>query len=202
MNETTDQTKIDFHKTVSEACSRYLQMFPEEQERLATLTGMLARPELDLRQRSTIPEGHMCASGIILLPESKIQMVEHKGLGIWVVPGGHYDETDPSLTDTAIRETIEETGIEGVELHPWHLENGIPLDIDTHPIPANDKKNEGAHQHFDFRYVLRLKDGINAESDHNLDTNEVLSLRATPFSEVDPSMSIYAAVQKLGLLDS
>lgn len=202
MNDSDSQAKTAFHQNVADTCRKYLEKFPDEQERLSPLLSMLARPELDLRERSTIPEGHMCASGIILLPDSKILMVEHKGLGIWVVPGGHYDKTDPSLADTAIRETVEETGLTDVELHPWHLESGIPLDIDTHPIPANDKKNEGAHQHFDFRYVLRLKDGVNAENDHTLDTNEVLSLRATPFGKVDPSMSIYAAVQKLGLLDS
>jgi hypothetical protein len=29
----------------------------------------------------------------------------------------------------------------------------IPLNIDSHPIPANPAKSEGAHWHHDFRYL-------------------------------------------------
>lgn len=32
----------------------------------------------------------------------------------------------------------------------------IPIDIDTHPIPDNPKKQEPSHFHHDFRYVFFL----------------------------------------------
>lgn len=165
--------------------------------------GYLDDPALDLRLRSTIPEGHLCASGILVLPDNKILMLEHKALGIWVVPGGHYDLEDGELVNTAIRETVEETGLSvPVKVHPWHIKNGIPLDIDTHPIPRNDKKNEDAHQHFDFRYVLIVDDPSQVVQQLALDSNEVTDFAEIPFDQVNPNSSIAPAVRKLGLLAS
>lgn len=199
--EHNDEQRARFHANLSEIVERYLQVFGEERERLKELQSKLANPSLDMRLRSTIPEGHMCASGILLLPGSKVLMLEHKALGIWVVPGGHYDLADTSLVETARRETIEETGIQEVALHPWHMEHGIPLDIDTHMIPRNDKKNEGEHPHFDFRYVLTVKDPEGVIERLKLDTNEVLSFKLMDVSEIDPASSIAPAIKKLGLIN-
>jgi 8-oxo-dGTP pyrophosphatase MutT (NUDIX family) len=199
MNTLSD--KEQFRESVQQTCDRYLTRFPDEEERLKTLLRHLGNRSLDLRLRSTIPEGHLCASGILLLPDSKVLMLEHKSLGIWVVPGGHYDIEDGELTATAIRETEEETGLTGVRLHPWHLENGIPLDIDTHPIPSNDRKNEGAHQHFDFRYVLEMDNPEETINRLKIDTNEVLDFEAIPISDVDPASSIAPALRKIDLLN-
>jgi 8-oxo-dGTP pyrophosphatase MutT (NUDIX family) len=128
-------------------------------------------------------------------------MLEHKALGIWVVPGGHYDLTDGELYNTAIRETIEETGLNmPITLHPWHIHNRIPLDIDTHPIPRNDKKNEDAHQHFDFRYVLTVDDPSKVVQQLNLDSDEVTNFAEIPVDKVDPTSSIAPALRKLNLL--
>lgn len=198
--DTTIKQRDTFHDSILQTIDRYLDVFPEEKDRLAELTDKLSNPELDLRLRSTIPEGHMCASGIILLPGSKILMLEHKALGIWVVPGGHYDLTDDSLIDTAIRETTEETGIGNVSVHPWHIKNAIPLDIDTHPIPYSEKKNEGAHQHFDFRYILEIDNPLETIENLQLDTNEVLSFKLIDAKDIDPASSIAPAIKKLGLV--
>lgn len=142
----------------------------------------------------------MCASGIILLPDNKILMLEHKALGIWVVPGGHYDITDGDLATTAIREALEETGLEGFQLHPWHLRHNIPLDIDTHPIPARPEKGEAAHQHFDFRYILEAKNPAEIISKLSLQAAEIMSFKEFEVSEVDPSSSIGPALKKLGIV--
>lgn len=181
-------------------CDRYLRWFPGEHDRLYQLRLQLANPSVDLRQRSTIPHGHLCGSGIVLLPDAKVLMLHHKSLDIWVVPGGHYDIEDGRPAVTAIRETEEETGLSGIRLHPWHLQHRIPLDIDTHPIPANHAKKEGAHQHFDFRYALELDNPEFALARLNLDGNEVLAYRAVPVDDVDPGSSIVPALRKLGIL--
>jgi 8-oxo-dGTP pyrophosphatase MutT (NUDIX family) len=199
-NSTNDPERLAFHTTIRETMQRYLEMFPNEEGRQSELQSKLANPDLDLRLRSTIPDGHMCASGIILLPGSKILMLEHKALGIWVVPGGHYDLVDENLAATAIRETVEETGIANVTLHPWHLEHGVPLDIDTHPIPARPEKGEGAHQHFDFRYILEIADPEQTIENLRIDPNEVLSFKVMDINEVDPTSSIAPALKKLGLI--
>ncbi len=195
-----DQPPLAFHQNILATTDKYLVTFPEEHDRMEELQKNLRDPALDLRLRSTIPQGHLCASGIILLPGGKVLMLEHKALGIWVVPGGHYDITDESLAATAIRETTEETGLTDVALHPWHIENGIPLDIDTHPIPERKEKNEGAHQHFDFRYVLQLKNPQETIEKLQLDTNEVLSFKLMNVDAIDPTSSIAPALKKIHLL--
>lgn len=189
-----------FHATVKDTLDRYLAFFPDEQQRQQVLLDTLADPTLDLRLRSTIPEGHLCASGIILLPDNKVLMLEHKALGIWVVPGGHYDITDGTLAAAAIRETLEETGLEGVKLHPWHLENGIPLDIDTHPIPARPEKGEGPHQHFDFRYILQVENPAEVTEKLSLQAAEITAFRAFGVDEIDPASSIAPAIKKLSIV--
>jgi 8-oxo-dGTP pyrophosphatase MutT (NUDIX family) len=190
-----------FRESTQAICTNYLQTFPNEKERLQTLQSYLNNPELDLRLRTTIPEGHICSSGILLLPGGKVLMLHHKALNIWVVPGGHYDITDGPISNAAIRETIEETGITiPVSLHPWHLQTGIPLDIDTHPIPRNDKKDEDAHQHFDFRYVLTVDDPEQVVRQLSLDAHEVTAFTEMPIQEINPASSIAPAIKKLGLL--
>lgn len=186
-----------FHDSVKNTVQRYLRFFPEEQQRQQVLLDKLSNTSLDLRLRSTIPEGHLCASGIILLPNNKILMLEHKALGIWVVPGGHYDLTDVTLTAAAIRETLEETGLRGITLHPWHLEHGIPLDIDTHPIPARPEKNEDPHQHFDFRYILQIEDPAEIIEMLSLQAAEIVSFKECSIDEIDSSDSIHSALKKL-----
>lgn len=191
---------VAFHQNIQDICVRYLRYFPHEAKRLTELQKHLANPMLDLRLRSTIPQGHMCASGILVLPGVKVLMLEHKALGIWVVPGGHYDITDGNLAAAAIRETQEETGLTNVRIHPWHIKNGIPIDIDTHPIPANDKKQEGAHQHFDFRYVLQVDTPEHIISRLNLDGNEVVSFKEVSIDSSEANSSIAPALQKLAKL--
>ncbi|MFJ2832612.1 NUDIX domain-containing protein [Streptomyces sp. NPDC087263] len=66
--------------------------------------------------------------------------------------GGHVEDSDATLLDAALREPAEETGIDPGRV--WFV-SGIPLDIDVHPIPVNPAKGEDAHQHFDFRFLLR-----------------------------------------------
>jgi 8-oxo-dGTP pyrophosphatase MutT (NUDIX family) len=199
---TNDPERLAFHADIRKTMQHYLELFPDEEDRQSELQSKLANPELDLRLRSTIPDGHMCASGIILLPDSKILMLEHKALGIWVVPGGHYDLTDKNLAATAMRETVEETGILNVTLHPWHVKNGVPLDIDTHPIPERKEKGEGAHQHFDFRYILEIANPEETIENLRLDANEIVSFKIVDINEVDPASSIAPALKKLHLVIS
>lgn len=195
-----DEQRTNFHQYLKNTVARYLERFPDEKSRTHEFVTHLSNAGLDLRLRSTIPEGHVCASGIILLPNNKVLMLKHKALGIWVVPGGHYDLADLDLVATAIRETTEETSLQGVKLHPWHREHGIPLDIDTHPIPERKEKHEGAHQHFDFRYILTVDQPETLLEQLELDSNEILDFEAVDISEIDASTSIYPALQKLPII--
>ena len=198
MNNSGNQI-AEFNNKIRTICEKYLIQFPDELEKLSRLMSLTKKPNIDLRQRSTIPEGHVCASGIIISPDkSKILMLEHKALGILVVPGGHYDLEDKTPDNAALREAREETGLEGLALHPWHQINGIPLDIDIHPIPAIPSKNEGAHVHYEFRFVLT----VSYSEEIKLDPAESIGYEWVSMADVDKAWTITAAIKKLSILSS
>ena len=51
----------------------------------------------------------------------------------------------------------EEIGLTSFIVHSWHAESGVPLDIDTHAIPANVTGGEGLHPHHGFRYLFEVE---------------------------------------------
>ncbi|MEM6734213.1 MAG: NUDIX hydrolase, partial [Myxococcota bacterium] len=60
--------------------------------------------------------------------------------------GGHADG-DPNVLQVALREGVEESGIEGLS-----ADTGEVFDVDVHLIPA--RKADPKHFHFDVRFVL------------------------------------------------
>jgi 8-oxo-dGTP pyrophosphatase MutT (NUDIX family) len=136
--------------------ARYLEVFPGETERLRRLQNFL-RATTDPRQffhRKNFA-GHITASGFVLSPDhKKLAVVKHKFLDRYLQPGGHVEETDPTVLTAAQREIQEETDIPSCRHLPFHSDELLPIDIDTHEIPANPKKNEPRHFHHDFRYLF------------------------------------------------
>jgi 8-oxo-dGTP pyrophosphatase MutT (NUDIX family) len=57
---------------------------------------------------------------------------------------------DDTLVDAALRELEEETGVQSTQIE--QVLSG-PFDIDVHEIPA--RGTEGAHLHYDLRYLFR-----------------------------------------------
>jgi 8-oxo-dGTP pyrophosphatase MutT (NUDIX family) len=112
----------------------------------------------DIHSRSTFP-GHITTSAFILDEAGRrILLIHHRSLARWLQPGGHY-EAPESLESSALREGFEETGVEGLALDPWHQASGIPIDIDSHLIPARPRKGEPEHWHHDIRYIVRAEEG-------------------------------------------
>jgi 8-oxo-dGTP pyrophosphatase MutT (NUDIX family) len=131
---------------------RYLETFPEERPALGQLLNQLKDPNDDCSIRSNML-GHLTASAAVLSHDQKdILLIHHIFLDLWLPPGGHF-ELPGDLWMSAQREVLEETGVGGLTLHPWCAQHGVPLDIDTHSIPANPKKAEGPHKHHDFRFL-------------------------------------------------
>jgi len=138
------------HEETRQLLLRYQDYFPTA-PRFATLARQLASGE-DLFARSNMT-GHVTASAAVLNEDGgKILLIEHVFLQRRLVPGGHY-EAPGGLLDSALREVREETGAYAVAPHPWTLRHGVPLDVDSHPIPANPNKGEGAHWHHDFMFL-------------------------------------------------
>jgi 8-oxo-dGTP pyrophosphatase MutT (NUDIX family) len=94
--------------------------------------------------------GHLTGSALVLSADGdRVLLLHHRKLDRWLQPGGHADPGEASGEAVALREALEETGVEGLVLHPGAPR---PLDVDIHDIPA--RPGEPAHQHLDLRYLV------------------------------------------------
>lgn len=127
----------------------------------------------DFWQRSTL-EGHLTGSAWVISPDaSQVLLIHHAKLDRWFQPGGHADDTDESLLETARREAMEECGLSGLE----ELSSDI-FDIDVHPIP--EKGHEPAHLHYDIRFLFQVKTMENGARD----TTETKDMRWVDLAEM------------------
>jgi 8-oxo-dGTP pyrophosphatase MutT (NUDIX family) len=174
----------------------YHATFPAEAIRHETLLAQLAEGE-DVSIRSNM-RGHVTTSATVLNPRrDRVLLVHHRVFRNWLPPGGHY-EPPGSLWDSAVRETSEETGVRLIAPHPWTAEFVLPVDVDTHPIPARPEKGEGPHLHHDFRFLALASD------DESLVANlsEVTAARWVPVDELrtSPDERVRALHEKLARL--
>lgn len=129
----------DFRNRLDE----YQMEYPDESILVERFRSLLKLPDAFYR---TCKPGHFTASALILNKGmTQVLLVEHRKLGFWVQPGGHADG-DVYLEKVARREVEEETGLSEFQ------GSGSILDLDIHPIPA--RKEEGAHDHYDVRYLF------------------------------------------------
>ncbi|MCC3765530.1 NUDIX hydrolase [Glycomyces sp. TRM65418] len=126
----------------------YLERWPGDAESVAPLLALDGPEGFD---RTTMP-GHVTASAILVNDRDEVLLVHHRGLDRWLQPGGHVEPGDDSLPAAAMREAVEETGIAPAALE---LAEPVPIHVDVHRIPANPRKDEGAHWHYDVRYRFR-----------------------------------------------
>jgi 8-oxo-dGTP pyrophosphatase MutT (NUDIX family) len=82
---------------------------------------------------------HVTASAFVVSSRGVI-LHRHRRLGIWVQPGGHVDAGEEPA-DAALRECVEETGLDA------HHLDGRVFHVDVHPGPRG-------HTHYDVRYIL------------------------------------------------
>jgi 8-oxo-dGTP pyrophosphatase MutT (NUDIX family) len=118
----------------------------EEADRCAMLR-LADELEQPLSRRQV--RAHFTASAFVIDEAGRRAcLVEHAKLGHLLQPGGHVESIDTCLEDAALREAVEETGLE-LEIHP-HAPR--PFDLDIHAIPAT--AGEPAHFHLDVRYLV------------------------------------------------
>lgn len=174
----------------------YLQKFPMEQERCREFLAYLHRNETpDLYTRKNF-DGHITASVFVISSDkSKVLLVHHKILNRWLQPGGHIEEQrDKTIYLAALRECLEETGIESKNLQSVN-ETSIPFDIDSHRIPANAKKQEAAHYHHDFRYLFVYK----GEAEISIAEDESNAFTWRPLSELGADKDFELVSEKINL---
>jgi hypothetical protein len=144
--------------------ARYLAHFPGETQALHAMRSQLEEAGLDALVRSTM-RGHLTTSALVYDPDAdKILLIHHRAYNLWLPPGGHY-EFPSSLWESAAREVLEETAAVAL-LHDWCARKGIPLDIDTHPIPAYAPRGEGEHLSGDC-FIAGPSGGANRGSTRN-----------------------------------
>lgn len=94
--------------------------------------------------------GHITASAWVLSPDrTNVLLTHHKKLNRWLQLGGHIED-DATIQEAALREAVEESGIEDIHL----IEDSI-FDIDAHLIPARYEVPE--HFHYDIRYLFQVE---------------------------------------------
>ena len=172
-----------FLREVSSEFQNYLSTFPDERDKLNILAKQLGEEDRRLCDRKNMT-GHLTASALLLNADADaILLIYHNFLKLWLQPGGHLDPDELPLTG-AFREFREETGIGNIRLHPWHEQNKIPFDMDTHAIPANEKKNEGSHFHHDFQYLIVVDGDGYSDGAIKIDLNEVSQYRWVSIAEL------------------
>jgi 8-oxo-dGTP pyrophosphatase MutT (NUDIX family) len=91
------------------------------------------------------PGAHLTASALIVnSTRDRVLLCLHGRFNLWVQVGGHCEPEDASLADAALREAREETGLDGLALHPE------PIDLDVHPVHCA----AGRGLHYDVRFAV------------------------------------------------
>ena len=99
-------------------------------------------------------DGHFTASACVLSVDGKtVLMILSPKFGRWLLPGGHIDDGE-TPSDAALRELEEECGISALHLIRT---GGEAVALNIHWVPANPKRQEPTHLHFDVQFVYRLK---------------------------------------------
>ena len=110
----------------------------------------------DALERSCRP-GHLTGSGLVIDPVGhRILVLYHSKLQRWLQPGGHADG-DSDLARVALREAVEETGIDDLRL----VEPAI--DLDVHRV---DPPGESPHEHHDVRFLVVAPNGAEPVINH------------------------------------
>jgi 8-oxo-dGTP pyrophosphatase MutT (NUDIX family) len=99
--------------------------------------------------RAQFVPGHTTTTGLVLHPVGDaVLLIHHRRLNRWLLPGGHVEPEDPTIFAAAIREVLEETG---VQLHSAPEPPLVGLDV--HGIPPG--KGEPLHYHHDLIFAFR-----------------------------------------------
>ncbi|MFG1791511.1 NUDIX hydrolase [Nocardia sp. NPDC049149] len=84
--------------------------------RQAMLAFLGAAPRGCLREHAP---GHITASAVVFShDEREVLLTLHPRVGSWIQLGGHCEESDDTVAGAALREAVEESGIDGLRMEP------------------------------------------------------------------------------------
>ena len=104
---------------------------------------------------------------VFVVRDGKVLLHWHRKLGMWLPPGGHI-ERDELPDDAAVREVLEETGVE-VELVGERREDvEEPVQL-YRPAGVQLEDIGPGHQHIDLIYFARPKGSTNIRDEFSAD---------------------------------
>jgi 8-oxo-dGTP pyrophosphatase MutT (NUDIX family) len=151
-----------------------------------------AHPDASSRD---LRDGHLTASTVVLdSARERVLLTLHPLAGRWFQLGGHVESADGTIAAAALREATEESGIEGLDLHP------TPIGLDWHPVRCRNGSGVPApSSHLDFEYVAVAPPGAeHLRSDESLDL-AWFALDALPDGADDVVRALIQRVRHLGL---
>jgi 8-oxo-dGTP pyrophosphatase MutT (NUDIX family) len=102
---------------------------------------------------------HFTASAVVIdLTTAEVLLIDHRATGRRQPPGGHVD-ADQAGHEAAIREVLEETGVQAVlwTSRPVTIPGGAwmpsPFLVCEFPAPPKPAEGEPAHAHIDLLYL-------------------------------------------------
>ena len=136
------------------------------------------------------------AASVFIVKDGKVLLVHHKKLGMWLPVGGHVEENELP-TQCAVREAMEEAGID-IELIGKE-ENFERVMTMAHPKIMQLEDVEPGHQHIDLIYFAKMKDENQEIKNDDAGINEVKWFSREELNEV-PELVKIQAIKAIGEL--
>lgn len=135
---------------------------------------------------------------VYILENEKVLLIYHRKLQKWLPPGGHIDPNE-TPSSAAIREALEETGIEvallsqdNVLVDEWNAKTiERPYLIMIQDIPAY--KDQPAHQHMDMAYLAKPIGG--KERENGMETEGLRWFTWEEIEQLETETEIFKATQ-------
>lgn len=95
-------------------------------------------------------------AGAFIIKNNRILFLRHKKYDMWLQPGGHVEDKE-TPDEAAIRETMEEVGLEIEILDGFRPDTSFENKSEDLPQPFNINLHqiEEGHWHLDFQYLAR-----------------------------------------------
>jgi 8-oxo-dGTP pyrophosphatase MutT (NUDIX family) len=113
-------------------------------------------------ERGCFPD-HVTAGTLVLSSDgTEVLLNLHRKARRWFAFGGHCEPGDTTLAGAALREALEESGVDGLRLDP------APVHLDEHAVSFCDLR--GTVHHLDVRFcAVAPAEASHAVSDESLD---------------------------------